>query len=117
MAGAFVRVAARAGEVALSVGLARGGGGVREGGGDGMGMLVDGDGAVAGTGLDEYTKTMGREVARECQGMGGTLEAVGQVIEACLSDEILKSKYVASSSSPIFTSPHLQRPLTDPPYA
>ena len=113
MAGAFVRVAARAGEVALSVGLARGGGS----GGDGMGMLVDGDGAVAETGLDEYTKTMGRQVARECQGMGGTLEAVGQVIEACLSDEILKSKYVASSSSLIFTSPHLQRPLTDPPHA
>jgi hypothetical protein len=40
---------------------------------------------------------MGKEVVLECRGMGGTLEALGQVIEACLSDEILKSKYVSPS--------------------
>jgi hypothetical protein len=71
VAGKFVGVAARAGEVMLRIGVAR----------------KDGEG-----GLDEETKRIGADVARECRGMGGTLEAIGQVIEACLADEILKSK-------------------------
>jgi hypothetical protein len=37
---------------------------------------------------------MAEEVVKECCGMGGTLEAIGQVIEACLSREILKAKCV-----------------------
>lgn len=32
------------------------------------------------------------ELAKLCKGMGGTLEAIGQVIEACLASEILKAK-------------------------
>jgi hypothetical protein len=73
----FVRVGARAGEVALRIGLARAA-------------------ASAGGGLDEETKEMGKAVVLECRGVGvgGTLQAIGRMIEACLSDEILKSKYV-----------------------
>jgi len=107
VAGEFVRVSARAGEVALRIGLARGGGD------RGMGMDVDGHSlnlGGEGNGLDEETKKMGKEVVLECRGMGGTLEALGQVIEACLSDEILKSKYV-----PPFLSPsHLTNCPTHP---
>jgi hypothetical protein len=90
VAGAFVRVSARAGEVALRIGLERARGRVR----GGEGMDVDGESESGGGGLDEETRKMGKEVALECRGMGGTLEAIGQVIEACLSDEIIKSKYV-----------------------
>ncbi|KIM82134.1 hypothetical protein PILCRDRAFT_469683 [Piloderma croceum F 1598] len=71
VAGEFVRVCARAGEVALKIGLAR-----------------------AEGGIDEETKEMGKAVALECRGVGvdTTLQAIGRIIEACLSDEILKSK-------------------------
>ena len=92
VAGEFVRVSARAGEVALRIGLERARGRVRGGGEEGMD--VDGESESGGGGLDEETRKMGKEVALECRGMGGTLEAIGQVIEACLSDEIIKSKYV-----------------------
>jgi hypothetical protein len=71
----FVRVAARAGEVALRIGLAR----------------------AAGAGeIDAETREMGEAVALECGavGVGGTLQAIGRIIEGCLSDEIIKSKYV-----------------------
>jgi hypothetical protein len=63
----FIRVASRAGEVALRIGL-----------------QMD----------KQETVQMGEDVVRESKGMGGTLEAIGQVTLACLSDEILKAKYV-----------------------
>jgi hypothetical protein len=78
----FVRVSARAGEVGLRIGLARAGGGDASGGG--------------GAGLDGETREMGREVVLECRGMGGTLEAIGQVIEACSSDELIKARCAPS---------------------
>ena len=34
----------------------------------------------------------GLEVVKMCRGMGGSLEAVAQVLEACFTDEILKAK-------------------------
>jgi len=42
---------------------------------------------------NEDLRVLGGEVVTECKGMGGTLQAVGQVIEACLSKEIIKAKY------------------------
>ncbi|KAI0321192.1 hypothetical protein OF83DRAFT_1161926 [Amylostereum chailletii] len=62
----FVGAAARAGEVLLRIGL----------------------GEDVGAELEET----GREAVEGCRGMGGTLEAMGHVLEACLSPEILKSK-------------------------
>lgn len=93
VAGEYVRVAARAGEVALMIGEARGGSssGVAKGKGKAIEEYREDEG---GAGLDAETSTLGRAAAAECWGMGGTLEAVGKVIEACLSDEILKSKCV-----------------------
>lgn len=43
----------------------------------------------------EYGRDMvdeGVRIAEACQGMGGTLEAVGQVLLACLTPEILLAK-------------------------
>ncbi|KIK70551.1 hypothetical protein GYMLUDRAFT_89575 [Collybiopsis luxurians FD-317 M1] len=40
----------------------------------------------------EQVQKMAEDVAQECRGMGGTMWSVGRVIEACLTDEILKSK-------------------------
>ncbi|KAH7924786.1 hypothetical protein BV22DRAFT_1034747 [Leucogyrophana mollusca] len=71
----FVGVAARAGEVLLRVGL-----------------HVKQDGDSEGMGMDEETKVMAVNVAKACRGMGGCLEAVGQIIEGALATEILKSK-------------------------
>lgn len=36
------------------------------------------------------------EVVNECEGLGGTLQAVGAVLGACLSKEFLVAKYVSS---------------------
>ena len=69
-------VSARAGEVAMRLGMRRGN-----------------DGVAGGTeDCPEETDSMAEGVAKACRGMGGTLRAVGQVIEACLSKEILKAK-------------------------
>lgn len=78
IAGEFVRVSARVGEVGLRIGLTR----------------VRGGGAEEGGGLDEELRAMGEDVVEECKGMGSTLEACGKVIEACLmsQNEIIKSK-------------------------
>lgn len=42
---------------------------------------------------EELLQELGAQVTKACRGMGGTLEACGKVIEACLSGEILKAKY------------------------
>ena len=87
MAGEFVRVSARVGEVGLRIGLAR----------------------TNGSELSKELIRMGEDVIEECRGMGATLEACGKVIEACLtSNEILKSKYVRPREN--FTD-YLQNPL------
>jgi hypothetical protein len=65
----FIKVAARAGEVALRLGL-------------------ESEKGVVGDDL----RAFGSEVVKECKGMGATLEAVGKVIEACLVGEIIKAK-------------------------
>jgi len=65
-----VRVAARAGEVALLIGTT----------------------GANGNNNAEEVERLGKEVVKECLKMGGTLESVGEVLESCLSSEILKSK-------------------------
>ncbi|KAF8515678.1 hypothetical protein BU17DRAFT_76792 [Hysterangium stoloniferum] len=68
----FVSVAAQAGEVSMRLGIAR-----RE---------------CNGEAIDDRFKRWGSEVAKECRALGGTLEAVGRVLEACLSEEIVLAK-------------------------
>ncbi|KAF8589090.1 hypothetical protein K439DRAFT_1333586 [Ramaria rubella] len=68
----FVRVAAQAGEVGLRIGMAR---------------TQRNDQTVN----DKFRK-WGRDVAKECRALGGTLEAVGRVLEACLTEEIVLAK-------------------------
>jgi len=70
----FVRVAAQAGELGLRIGIAR----------------------EKGAEVDKDTRRWGDEVVKECRMLGGTLEAVGRVLEACLTDEIVAAKYVLS---------------------
>ena len=36
-----------------------------------------------------------KSIVESCRGMGGTLEAIGHVLQACLSAEILTAKYVS----------------------
>ncbi|KAI0275428.1 hypothetical protein BC834DRAFT_852822 [Gloeopeniophorella convolvens] len=66
-----VRAAALAGDAGLQLGLLRSRGG----------------GAA-----NERVIQRAHEAAEACRGLGGTLEAVGEVLEACLSVEIIKSK-------------------------
>lgn len=42
----------------------------------------------------ERVEENAKEVAKLCKGIGGTLEAVGKVLEACICKEILGAKYV-----------------------
>ncbi|KAI0066715.1 hypothetical protein BV25DRAFT_1849368 [Artomyces pyxidatus] len=70
----YVACAARAGEVGLRIGLYR---------------------ASSATSDDEWAGIveLGRAAADACRGMGGALEAVGEVLRACLGgDSILQSK-------------------------
>ncbi|KIJ38993.1 hypothetical protein M422DRAFT_258145 [Sphaerobolus stellatus SS14] len=80
----FIRVAAQAGEVGLRLGM------IREG--------DRGSGVLGGE-----LRAWGGEVARECRELGGTLEAVGRVLEACLTDEILAAKNQLKTSLSITT--------------
>lgn len=83
--GSFVQVAAQAGEVCLRIGLT-----------SGQGEWPEGlDVAVEVRPVDEEE---GMQIAQACSEMGGTLQAIGQMIKACLSPEILKFKYVTSFS-------------------
>ncbi|KAJ7740570.1 hypothetical protein B0H16DRAFT_1324320 [Mycena metata] len=88
--------AARAGEVALLVGL-RARARVRASGrtvpplaeeGDGEGMMDDEEEEVQ----DAELVRLGREVAGTCRGLGGAMRAVGEVIEGVLTTEILRAK-------------------------
>lgn len=85
--GSYVQVVARAGEIALGIAM--------------KGRQFD-DGPVNKLAAqvtypdeDMYSnedKKMGLQIVKVCRGMGGTLEAVGHVIEACLTPEILRAK-------------------------
>ncbi|KAF9812532.1 hypothetical protein IEO21_06171 [Rhodonia placenta] len=72
--GSFVKLTARVGQIALRIGLER---------------------PLLGSEDDDGVKVNlepEMQVARACREMGSNLEAVGRVIEACLTSEILKSK-------------------------
>ncbi|KAJ8085250.1 hypothetical protein PM082_004044 [Marasmius tenuissimus] len=92
----FARLSAKAGLVTLRIGILR----MREMRGDETKMEVDGGEKSKAEGDDdddddsswEDVERMGVEVADACKGMGGTMWIVGRIIEACLSDEILKAK-------------------------
>jgi hypothetical protein len=75
-------VSARAGELWLRVGLAS--------------ELTD-EGARERE--MERLRKGGMGVVDECEGLGGTLQAVGAVLGACLSKEFLVAKFVLSLSS------------------
>ncbi|KAJ7124490.1 hypothetical protein C8R44DRAFT_619778, partial [Mycena epipterygia] len=86
-------VAARAGEIALLVGLrarARAKAAGRE-----QAPLAEEEEGLADVGEAELAR-MGREVAGACRGLGGAMRAVGEVLEGVLTGEILKAKYVVS---------------------
>ncbi len=97
--GSLVNIAARAGEVALCVGMRR-----RKTILDDKWLhgLSEADEEWVDEGDDGGLEQRGMEVIKMCRGMGGTLEAIGQVLEACFTPEILKAKYgnFPSSSSP-----------------
>ncbi|KAL0069513.1 hypothetical protein AAF712_003548 [Marasmius tenuissimus] len=91
----FARLSAKAGLVTLRIGILR----MREMRGDETKMEADGGEKSKAEGDDddddsswEDVERMGVEVADACKGMGGTMWIVGRIIEACLSDEILKAK-------------------------
>ncbi|KAI0328458.1 hypothetical protein GY45DRAFT_1326330 [Cubamyces sp. BRFM 1775] len=87
--GSFVHVAASAGEVALCVGVQR----RRASMGDAwMQGLSESDDPWPEDEDVEVHMERGLEVVKMCRGMGGSLEAVAQVLEACFTDEILKAK-------------------------
>jgi len=90
VAGLFVRVSVWAREIALRIGK----------------VCVDGVEEGGEGVLDEEMISMGKEVADECRLMGGTLQAVGEMIKACLNDEIIKSKYVPFLFLPSSFLPH-----------
>ncbi|KAH9830402.1 uncharacterized protein C8Q71DRAFT_785481 [Rhodofomes roseus] len=79
--GDFVYVAARASNFALRLGLEQRGRGA-----------LDEDQDEDASAYDRDMVDEGMSIAQECKGMGGTLEAVGQVLLACLSPEILVAK-------------------------
>ncbi|KAK7051469.1 hypothetical protein VNI00_004443 [Paramarasmius palmivorus] len=92
----FVKLSASAGFVALRIGLFRQKAGDLE---QDTKMLVDPpedpeaiDPILEGKDDWEEIERMGMRVAETCKGMGGTMWSVGRIIEACLSDEILKAK-------------------------
>ncbi len=92
--GSFVHIAACAGEAALCVGIHR----RRNAMGDDWreGLAATDDDWPDGYEDWDFVEARGKEVLKACRGMGGTLEAIGQVLEACFTPEILKSKYVSS---------------------
>lgn len=84
-------VAARAGEVALLVGLrarAR-----TRAGGRAQPPLAEDEEGLADVEEAELVR-MGQEVAAACQGLGGAMRAVGEVLQGVLTAEILKAKWV-----------------------
>ncbi|KAF8169050.1 hypothetical protein K438DRAFT_1909571 [Mycena galopus ATCC 62051] len=83
-------VAARAGEVALLVGM-RARARARASGRALGPPLAEEEAAFADCG-DADLAQMGKEVAGACRGLGGAMRAVGEVLEGVLTTEILKAK-------------------------
>ncbi|KAI0640309.1 hypothetical protein C8Q77DRAFT_1085911 [Trametes polyzona] len=87
--GSFVHAAALAGETALCVGMqrrkSRMGSAWLEG-------LSESDEPWPEDEDVDASVQRGMEVVKMCRGMGGSLEAVAQVLEACFTPEILKAK-------------------------
>ncbi|KAI0756062.1 hypothetical protein C8Q80DRAFT_1090902 [Daedaleopsis nitida] len=86
----FVNIAARAGEIALRVGVLRRKATMGDSWRRGL-SETDEEWTEEDVELDEL-EARGGEVIYLCRGMGGTLEAVGEVLDACFTPEILKSK-------------------------
>jgi hypothetical protein len=88
LADGYVSVVARAGTVALKVGEE-----AAERGQHADSMDLDGEDNGKGEGwVKETTRRTAMEVVEECRAMGGALEVVGAVLEACVLDEIVKAK-------------------------
>ncbi|KAI0370118.1 hypothetical protein BV20DRAFT_944899 [Pilatotrama ljubarskyi] len=87
--GSFVHVAALAGETALCVGMQRRKARMGEAWRSGLSELDE-----PWPEDDELDVPLERgvEVVKMCRGMGGSLEAIAQVLEACFTPEILKAK-------------------------
>ena len=102
----WTRVAARAGEVWVRIGVLRVKMAEKRRAGDGgdgedveMRVKEEGGHVLKDEEWEDEQELrelgiMGKEVVEECRGMGGSLTAVGEVIAACLCDEIWTSKYV-----------------------
>ena len=93
-----MNLAARAGEAALCVGIHR----RRTAMGDDwrQGLSVADDDWPDGYDDWDLVEARGKDVLQACRGMSGALEAIAQVLEACFTPEILKSKYVHVPVSP-----------------
>jgi hypothetical protein len=81
----WVNASARAGEMWLRIGLIRQRARNQGDNEDSARLAQEEIGALAAE---------GEAVARQCEGLGGTLRAIGEVLKACFSNEVLKSKYV-----------------------
>lgn len=95
--GSFVHVAARAGDIACMIGERAVA--VRVLDDDTMDVEVA-PGPEPGLREEECEEV--RAMAEECREMGGALEAVGELLEACASSEIVKAKCV--SQMPLCTA-------------
>lgn len=74
----WVNVSAKAGELWLRIGLA---------------SMID-DEMEYGKEMEVLRKE-GVNISKKCEGLGGTLQAVGAVLTACLSKEFLVTKYAS----------------------
>jgi hypothetical protein len=83
-------VAARAGEVALIVGI-RARARARASGQELAPLAEEAEFSDVG---EAELANMGQEVAAACHGLGGAMRAVGEVLEGVLTTEILKAKCV-----------------------
>lgn len=88
-----VHIAARAGEVGLRIGVQRRRALMGDAWRQGL-SETDEEWPLEGEEHEAELKRAGVEVIKLCRKTGGTLEAVAQVLEACLSPEILKAKCV-----------------------
>ncbi|KAF8346134.1 hypothetical protein F5887DRAFT_962841 [Amanita rubescens] len=79
----WVHASARAGEMWLRIGLIRQRARNQGDNEDSARLAQEEIGALAAE---------GEAVALQCEGLGGTLRAIGEVLKACLSNEVLKSK-------------------------
>ncbi|OJT13950.1 hypothetical protein TRAPUB_9489 [Trametes pubescens] len=87
--GSFVHVAALAGEAAICVGVSRRMSRLGETWREGLSEMDEDWPEEEGVEIDVQG---GMEVVKMCRGMGGSLEAVAQVLEASFTPEILKAK-------------------------